>query len=114
MLRSSDLIARLGGDEFFVVLEDINDTAPAERVARKLLGALMRPYDLAAGREASVTASIGISLFPDDAGDGATLVKHADMAMYAAKQAGKNGYRFFISGPAANDGKTDTESKSAT
>jgi diguanylate cyclase (GGDEF)-like protein len=81
-------------------------------VAKKLLAALLKPYDIGDGQQANVSASIGISLFPDDAGDAATLIKHADNAMYAAKQAGKNAYRLFTSGPAANDGKTDAESKS--
>ena len=101
-LRSSDLIARLGGDEFLVVLEDVHDTAPVEIVARKLLSEIMRPYSLA-GHEVRVTASIGISVFPDDAIDAAALMKHADTAMYAAKQSGKNTFSFYASGPAAND-----------
>jgi diguanylate cyclase (GGDEF)-like protein/PAS domain S-box-containing protein len=103
-LRAGDPVARLGGDEFFVVLEDLQSNLPAERVARKLLAALEQPYDLGNGRQALLSASIGISVYPDDAGDAATLVKHADTAMYAAKQAGKNSYRFFLAGPAANDG----------
>jgi len=101
-LRAGDLVARLGGDEFLVVLEDVQDLAPVETVAKKLLGAILRPYALA-GREASVTASIGISVFPDDAADAGALMKHADTAMYAAKQKGKNTYSFYSSGPAAND-----------
>jgi diguanylate cyclase (GGDEF)-like protein/PAS domain S-box-containing protein len=95
-LRSSDPLARLGGDEFFVVLEDLQSNAPADRVAQKLLAALMQPYDLGADRQAQISASIGISVYPDDAGDAATLMKHADSAMYSAKQAGKNAYRFFV------------------
>jgi diguanylate cyclase (GGDEF)-like protein/PAS domain S-box-containing protein len=101
-LRSSDLIARLGGDEFLVVLEEVQDPAPVETVANKLLAETVRPYSLP-GAQASVTASIGISIFPDDAADAAALMKHADIAMYAAKQAGKNCCRFYSSGPAAND-----------
>jgi diguanylate cyclase (GGDEF)-like protein len=62
----------------------------------------VRPYTLT-GAQATVTASIGISIFPDDAGDAAALMKHADIAMYAAKQAGKNTVRFYSAGPAAND-----------
>jgi diguanylate cyclase (GGDEF)-like protein/PAS domain S-box-containing protein len=104
-LRAADPVARLGGDEFFVVLEDVQDTGPVESVARKLLASVLEPFAVAPGREASISASIGISVYPEDAGDGPTLVKHADMAMYAAKQAGKNAYRFFTSGPAANDAK---------
>jgi len=101
-LRASDLTARLGGDEFLVVLEDIQDLGPVDTVARKLLAEVMRPYPLD-GIELQVTASIGISVLPDDAVDAATLMKHADTAMYAAKQAGKNTVRFYSSGPAAND-----------
>jgi diguanylate cyclase (GGDEF)-like protein len=101
-LRASDLIARLGGDEFLVVLEEVQDTEPVEIVAKKLLTETVRPYTLP-GAQASVTASIGISIFPDDAADATALMKHADIAMYAAKQAGKNTCRFYSSGPAAND-----------
>jgi diguanylate cyclase (GGDEF)-like protein len=113
VLRSGDLVARLGGDEFFVVLEDLNDVAPAERVAKKLLAALAEPYDLGAGAPVRISASIGVSLFPDDAGDAATLLKHADAAMYSAKQAGKNAYRFFKTVPAANDGRDAAQSGKA-
>jgi len=101
-LRASDLIARLGGDEFLVVLEEVQDPEPVEVVANKLLIETVRPYTLP-GAQASVTASIGISIFPDDAADAIALVKHADIAMYAAKQAGKNTCRLYSSGPAAND-----------
>jgi diguanylate cyclase (GGDEF)-like protein/PAS domain S-box-containing protein len=101
-LRASDLLARLGGDEFLVVLEEVTELAPVEIVARKLLGEMRRPFDLP-GAQVGVTASIGISVFPDDAADGATLMKHADSAMYAAKQAGKDCLAFYTSGPAANE-----------
>jgi diguanylate cyclase (GGDEF)-like protein/PAS domain S-box-containing protein len=113
VLRSGDLVARLGGDEFFVVLEDIADSAPAERVANKLLAALAEPYEIGAKAEVRISASIGISLFPDDAGDASTLMKHADAAMYSAKEAGKNALHFFKSVPAANDGREDAQSESA-
>jgi diguanylate cyclase (GGDEF)-like protein/PAS domain S-box-containing protein len=101
-LRASDLIARLGGDEFLVVLEEVQELAPIEIVAKKLLGEVMRPYVLGA-RQANVTASIGVSVFPDDAADAIALMKHSDLAMYAAKQKGKNTYSFYSAGPAAND-----------
>jgi diguanylate cyclase (GGDEF)-like protein/PAS domain S-box-containing protein len=110
-LRSSDPLARLGGDEFFVVLEDISGAAPVERVARKLLTEVEAPYDIGVGVEVRISASIGVSLFPDDAGDAATLMKHADAAMYAAKEAGKNAYRFFTGAPAANDLRGEAESE---
>jgi diguanylate cyclase (GGDEF)-like protein len=112
-LRASDLVARLGGDEFVVVVEEVQESAPIETVAKKLLSGAARPYPLAGG-DATVTASIGISIFPDDAADAQSLMKHADTAMYAAKQAGKNTYRFYASGPAANDPARRSDSESAS
>jgi diguanylate cyclase (GGDEF)-like protein/PAS domain S-box-containing protein len=100
-LRATDLVARLGGDEFFVVLEEVTDAAAVEGIVGKLLDDALRPYALPGGAETRVSASIGISLFPDDAADAATLSKHADAAMYAAKEAGKNRYCFFSSVNAA-------------
>jgi diguanylate cyclase (GGDEF)-like protein/PAS domain S-box-containing protein len=94
-LRSGDPVARLGGDEFFAVLEDMHDAHSIERVAQKLLAAIREPYDIGGARQAVVSASIGISVFPGDAADADTLMKHADTAMYGAKEAGKNAYRFF-------------------
>ena len=101
-LRTSDLVARLGGDEFIVLLEDMQDTNQVEAVASKLLAEIGRPYALVAGEESRVSASIGISMLPDDAGDPSTLMKHADTAMYRAKQCGKNRYRFFGGEPAGS------------
>lgn len=112
-LRASDLIARLGGDEFVVVVEEVQESAPIEIVAKKLLAETVRPYALP-GAEAKVTASIGISIFPDDAVDAQALMKHADTAMYAAKQAGKNTWRFYSAGPAANDPTRQQDSESAS
>jgi diguanylate cyclase (GGDEF)-like protein/PAS domain S-box-containing protein len=96
-LRASDLIARLGGDEFFVVLEEIRDTPTVERVVGKLVKELLRPFELANGAKVRVSASLGVSLYPADAADGATLMEHADKAMYTAKKAGKNAYCLFSS-----------------
>jgi len=101
-LRASDVVARLGGDEFFVVLEQMQDTAAVERVVSKLAGEMLRPYDLFGGARARVSASLGVSLFPDDAGDAATLMAHADKAMYAAKRAGKNAFCIFSASNGAN------------
>ena len=95
VLRASDFVARLGGDEFFVVIEEVHDVPAVDGIARKLLSELLEPYELAGGKRAQITASLGVSVFPDDAGDAQSLMKHADMAMYAAKQAGKNSYRFY-------------------
>jgi diguanylate cyclase (GGDEF)-like protein/PAS domain S-box-containing protein len=101
-LRASDIVARLGGDEFFVVLEQMQDAQAVERVVSKLASEVLRPYELFGGTKARVTASLGVSLFPDDAGDAPTLMAHADKAMYAAKRAGKNAFCIFSGGNASN------------
>ncbi|MDX5409936.1 MAG: EAL domain-containing protein [Thauera sp.] len=93
-LREADLVARLGGDEFVVLLGDINGSADAGLVARKLLEAAARPVRIE-GLELRSSVSIGICLFPDDGQDGGTLMKHADTAMYQAKAAGRAQFRFF-------------------
>lgn len=85
---SEDLVARLGGDEFCVILSDV-DRAQCEVIVRKTLSALAAPMDLG-GVRFKVTASIGTALFPDDAGDVATLINLADRGMYEAKRRGKN------------------------
>jgi len=78
-----------------VLLEEVQDEIVVQSVIRKLLAEAVRPYDLPGGAQARLSASMGVSLFPDDAVDASALVKQADTAMYAAKQAGKNGYCFF-------------------
>ncbi len=93
-LRESDGLARLSGDEFLLLLPDITDIPDAAAVAEKILAALAAPFRI--GRyEVFVTASIGISIFPDDAEDREDLLRFADTAMFHAKQGGRNGYRFF-------------------
>jgi predicted signal transduction protein with EAL and GGDEF domain len=62
---------------------------------RKILGALVKPYELPGGARVSLSASMGVSLFPDNSPDGAALVRHADLAMYSAKQAGKNRHALY-------------------
>ncbi len=92
-LRSSDVVARLGGDEFVVIVENAEGQDVAS-VAHNLLSTLSQPLQLR-GHECHVTASIGIAMFPADGSDVQTLTKNADMAMYLAKEDGKNGFRFF-------------------
>ncbi len=92
-MRKSDAIARMGGDEFMVLIE-IRSERDATETARRLLDSLSRPV-VVAGNELFVTASIGISIFPDDGEDAGTLQKHADTAMYRAKEQGKNRYQCF-------------------
>ena len=94
-LRDTDTVARLGGDEFVVVLENIVKSEDVENVAQKLLFLLAEPINIQ-GYEISATASIGISVFPNDGDTIDQLLKHADAAMYRAKAAGKNRYQFFI------------------
>lgn len=93
-LRASDVVARLGGDEFVVILPEFADEQEVAVVARKVLHAVMKPVMLH-GQECRVTASIGVALYPANGNDGQTLTKNADIAMYLAKEEGKNDFRFF-------------------
>jgi diguanylate cyclase (GGDEF)-like protein len=101
-LRSSDVVARLGGDEFVVILEQTAASDDVETVARNLLDVLSQPLQLS-GHECHTTASIGIATYPADGVDAQALTKNADIAMYLAKEDGKNGFRFFT-----NEGKTQS------
>lgn len=93
-LRHTDKIARMGGDEFYVLIEELSDGRYASDVARKLMQEAARPVSFG-GRSCAVSASIGISVYPDDGEDAPTLLKNADTAMYRAKEMGKNGFRFY-------------------
>ena len=92
-VRESDAVARVGGDEFTILLREVSDARQITTVARKILSTVVKPLTIH-GQECRVTASIGISLFPSDAQDEETLVRNADAAMYAAKQEGRNDFRF--------------------
>ena len=87
-------MARLGGDEFTVLLTNLSYVQDAAKVAQRTLDCICQPVDLG-DQEVTVTASIGISVFPDDGADVDDLLKHADVAMYYAKDQGKNNYRFY-------------------
>jgi len=93
-VREEDTIARLGGDEFAVILEHLSAPRDAAATATKILRALARPFSLE-GHQARVTASIGISIYPLDAGRPETLIDYADAAMYRAKTGRRNSYRFW-------------------
>jgi diguanylate cyclase (GGDEF)-like protein len=95
-VRDSDLVARLGGDEFVVVLEGDACAANLSAVAHKLLAAIGEPMTIE-GCSFLVTGSVGIGLYPVDGEDAATLLKHADAAMYLAKDRGKNNVQFYTS-----------------
>lgn len=93
-VRGDDFVARLGGDEFCVLLQDIAEPREAAAVAQKLIHELGKPYHIGE-HQALCGASIGIACVPHDGHDVATLLRLADAAMYRAKEAGRNGYRFF-------------------
>ena len=93
-VRAGDMIARLGGDEFAVLVEEIDGPLDAEAMGKKLLKALAEP-SMVDGRPISVTASIGITMYPADNGSVSALLKNADIAMYQAKENGRNRLRFF-------------------
>ncbi|MEO7496889.1 MAG: EAL domain-containing protein [Massilia sp.] len=93
-VRVSDLVARLGGDEFIVLLEGRGASSNAARVARKIEQASRLPFDIG-GHRIRTSTSIGIGLYPQDADNAATLIRHADIAMYHAKQHKRGGVEFF-------------------
>ena len=93
-VRESDTVARLGGDEFTVILSELDDPSSIERIAQAIINALVAPFHL--GEEtAFVSASIGITLYPDDATNLEMLMSNADQAMYASKSAGRNRFSYF-------------------
>jgi len=92
--RSSDLVARIGGDEFTILVQNLTRADDAALVARGLLDRLARPCR-ADDHDVALSASAGISVYPEDGTDADTLLRNADLAMYRAKQEGKNCYRFF-------------------
>ncbi|RSZ58207.1 EAL domain-containing protein [Massilia atriviolacea] len=93
-VRESDTVARLGGDEFTVILPQLAETGSVGAIAQKILDVLQAPFAL--GQEqAYISASVGITVYPDDARDIDDLLKHADQAMYAAKDAGRNRFSYF-------------------
>ena len=95
-VRAADLVARFGGDEFVVIAEEVGTPEDAAEVARKLLTRIEEPV-FAQGQEFILTGSVGIATFPTDGRDMQTLVKHADIAMYRAKERGKNTFEFYTS-----------------
>ena len=94
-VRKEDTVARPGGDEFTIILSDIDSLSDASRVAEKILSELRKPIPIA-GQQLVVTTSIGLTMMPQDSSDAQTLMRNADMAMYKAKERGRNNYQFFL------------------
>lgn len=94
-LRDGDLIARLGGDEFAVVIENIGRLEDAGKLAEETIIALSEEYRLSEGEVIHVGSSVGIAIYPDNGEDAATLLQHADAALYKAKSEGRSGYRYY-------------------
>jgi diguanylate cyclase (GGDEF)-like protein len=94
VLREDDLVCRLGGDEFVVLLLDIDAVTDAAAVAQKLIDAVHAPMRLA-NLDLAISTSIGIALIPDDGSDGDKLIRYADLAMYRAKERGRNNFQFY-------------------
>ena len=93
-LRASDTVAHYSGDRFMILLSKVSQVEHVAKVAEKLLNFLQEPIDLG-GQEVHITASVGISLFPNDGDDAATLLKNADLAIQRVKKNGGNGYNYF-------------------
>ncbi len=95
-LRKTDTVCRLGGDEFLIIITDLESPNQCEFIAKKLLNTLQKPFILQ-GEEIFISASIGITIYPEDSHDLENLMQNADMAMYSAKRQGRNNFQFFTS-----------------
>lgn len=93
-VRKEDTVSRLGGDEFSIFIEEMHDSNFASDIASKIISALCEKY-IIHGHEIFITCSIGISIFPNDGNDTATLLKNADSALYKAKEQGRNSYQYY-------------------
>lgn len=94
VVREDDTVARLGGDEFIIALEGFNQDHDVDILARKVIDAFQYPF-IVDEHELHVTLSLGVSMYPADGQDGETLIKNADVAMYRAKEEGRNNYNFY-------------------
>ena len=97
ILRKSDTVSRMGGDEFVLLLPEISRVKDVEKIAAKILSGIRKPFEID-NRKLRITTSIGIAIYPEDGKDAETLVRNADIAMYWAKEVGRNNYqRYTIS-----------------
>ena len=92
--REDDTVARFGGDEFVILLDDVAQESDIHKMAQKVIEELLPPFKIGS-REIFMTASIGVSMYPNDGEDTSTLLRNADIAMYRAKELGKNTYQFY-------------------
>ncbi len=90
-MRENDLVARIGGDEFIILIQSLGEYQEMDTIARQILDCFKQPYHLD-GQKCYITTSLGLAICPTDGDDGETLIKHADIAMYKAKEKGKNQY----------------------
>lgn len=104
LVRHHDAVARFGGDEFVLLLRHIAGRQDAETIALRIVNAMQRPFAVA-GRQVYLTASLGMAIYPDHGHDDVSLLKHADLAMYRAKEGGKN--QFVVYSAERDAGKTD-------
>ena len=95
LLRGSDTVARLGGDEFVMLISGLNSDDECIQALERILHNVAKPYELSGSSHSEISVSIGVTLYPVDNADADTLMRHADHAMYAAKQAGKNCFQLF-------------------
>ena len=93
-LRRTDTIARMGGDEFTIIMPQVEEPPMVNNLAERILAGLTEPFSIG-GYEGSISASLGIAVYPEDGTSIDTLLKRADSAMYEAKQSGRNTFRFF-------------------
>ncbi len=93
-VRAGDTVSRLGGDEFVLLINGMSDIHECDRAASRVLIALSQPFAVDS-ENVTISASIGVTIYPDDVSDADTLLRHADQAMYAAKQAGRNRFHLF-------------------
>ena len=93
-VRAGDTVARLGGDEFVLLIGNLEDIRECDHAMARVINALTQPFRVSQ-RQVAISASIGVTLYPSDGADSDTLLRHADQAMYAAKQAGRNRYHLF-------------------
>ncbi len=116
VVRGRDLVARMGGDEMCLLLHDVRDAEHASEIAERILDSLRAPVELRSGIQHRVTVSAGIAIYPQDGSDVETLLRHADIAMYRAKDAGRDGFALFgahEAGPAEARMKLELELRAA-